>query len=161
MTLSNDCYDVFPNTKGSSVWKCASLVHRWTNAQILLDVVFVWGKQTRAMPFRSDALPNHCNQFNLRDRVSFIHPRLSKQEAFLQHTTPFLLSSSLKQHIKTYIMPVAKVSPSMLSCDFAYLAAEAKRMEKNGAEWLHLGKNRHCFRVFKIRETDTLALSYL
>jgi ribulose-phosphate 3-epimerase len=37
-------------------------------------------------------------------------------------------------------MPVAKVSPSMLSCDFAYLAAEAKRMEKNGADWLHLGK---------------------
>ncbi|KAI8638166.1 ribulose-phosphate 3-epimerase [Parasitella parasitica] len=35
-------------------------------------------------------------------------------------------------------MPVAKVSPSMLSCDFAHLAAEAKRMEKNGAEWLHL-----------------------
>ncbi|CEP11006.1 hypothetical protein [Parasitella parasitica] len=35
-------------------------------------------------------------------------------------------------------MPVAKISPSMLSCDFAFLAAEAKRMEKNGAEWLHL-----------------------
>jgi len=37
-------------------------------------------------------------------------------------------------------MPVAKISPSMLSCDFAYLAVEAKRMEKNGADWLHLGK---------------------
>jgi ribulose-phosphate 3-epimerase len=37
-------------------------------------------------------------------------------------------------------MPVAKISPSMLSCDFANLAAEAKRMTKNGADWLHLGK---------------------
>ncbi|KAI8080819.1 ribulose-phosphate 3-epimerase [Gilbertella persicaria] len=35
-------------------------------------------------------------------------------------------------------MPVAKVSPSMLSSDFAHLAVEAKRMYKNGAEWLHL-----------------------
>ncbi|SAM09726.1 hypothetical protein [Absidia glauca] len=35
-------------------------------------------------------------------------------------------------------MPVAKISPSMLSCDFANLAAEAKRMTKNGADWLHL-----------------------
>jgi ribulose-phosphate 3-epimerase len=38
-------------------------------------------------------------------------------------------------------MPVAKISPSMLSSDFAYLAVEAKRMEKDGAEWLHLGKS--------------------
>lgn len=37
-------------------------------------------------------------------------------------------------------MPVAKVSPSMLSSDFAFLAAEATRMTKNGADWLHLGK---------------------
>lgn len=37
-------------------------------------------------------------------------------------------------------MPVAKISPSMLSSDFAHLAVEAKRMWKNGAEWLHLGK---------------------
>lgn len=36
-------------------------------------------------------------------------------------------------------MPVAKISPSMLSSDFAHLAVEAKRMFKNGAEWLHLG----------------------
>ncbi|CAO3622570.1 unnamed protein product [Cunninghamella echinulata] len=35
-------------------------------------------------------------------------------------------------------MPVAKISPSMLSSDFANLAAEAKRMTKNGADWLHL-----------------------
>ncbi|CEG68077.1 Putative Ribulose-phosphate 3-epimerase [Rhizopus microsporus] len=35
-------------------------------------------------------------------------------------------------------MPEAKISPSMLSSDFAFLAAEAKRMQKNGAEWLHL-----------------------
>lgn len=31
----------------------------------------------------------------------------------------------------------------MLSCDFANLATEAKRMTKNGADWLHLGKNFH------------------
>lgn len=37
-------------------------------------------------------------------------------------------------------MPVAKISPSMLSSDFANLAFEAKRMVKNGADWLHLGK---------------------
>jgi ribulose-phosphate 3-epimerase len=37
-------------------------------------------------------------------------------------------------------MPIAKISPSMLSSDFAFLAAEAKRMTKNGADWLHLGK---------------------
>jgi ribulose-phosphate 3-epimerase len=36
-------------------------------------------------------------------------------------------------------MPEAKISPSMLSSDFAFLAAEAKRMKKNGADWLHLG----------------------
>ncbi|KAF7726930.1 RIBULOSE-phosphate 3-epimerase [Apophysomyces ossiformis] len=35
-------------------------------------------------------------------------------------------------------MPIAKISPSMLSSDFANLAAEAKRMVKNGADWLHL-----------------------
>ncbi|CEG83556.1 Putative Ribulose-phosphate 3-epimerase [Rhizopus microsporus] len=35
-------------------------------------------------------------------------------------------------------MPEAKISPSMLSSDFAFLAAEVKRMQKNGAEWLHL-----------------------
>ncbi|KAI9251039.1 ribulose-phosphate 3-epimerase [Sporodiniella umbellata] len=35
-------------------------------------------------------------------------------------------------------MPEAKISPSMLSSDFAHLAAEAKRMQKNGADWLHL-----------------------
>ncbi|KAG2214256.1 hypothetical protein INT47_000812 [Mucor saturninus] len=35
-------------------------------------------------------------------------------------------------------MPVAKIAPSMLSCDFANLAMEAKRMTKNGADWLHL-----------------------
>ncbi|EIE84040.1 hypothetical protein G6F62_001463 [Rhizopus arrhizus] len=35
-------------------------------------------------------------------------------------------------------MPEAKISPSMLSSDFAFLAAEAKRMKKNGADWLHL-----------------------
>lgn len=37
-------------------------------------------------------------------------------------------------------MPEAKIAPSMLSSDFANLAAEAKRMVKNGADWLHLGK---------------------
>ncbi|KAL0088920.1 ribulose-phosphate 3-epimerase [Phycomyces blakesleeanus] len=35
-------------------------------------------------------------------------------------------------------MPEAKISPSMLSCDFANLGVEAKRMTKNGADWLHL-----------------------
>ncbi|KAL1926226.1 hypothetical protein VTP01DRAFT_6091 [Rhizomucor pusillus] len=35
-------------------------------------------------------------------------------------------------------MPSAKIAPSMLSSDFANLAAEAKRMVKNGADWLHL-----------------------
>ncbi|ORX61426.1 ribulose-phosphate 3-epimerase [Hesseltinella vesiculosa] len=35
-------------------------------------------------------------------------------------------------------MPEAKISPSMLSSDFANLAVEAKRMHKNGADWLHL-----------------------
>lgn len=37
-------------------------------------------------------------------------------------------------------MPTAKIAPSMLSSDFANLAAEAKRMVKNGADWLHLGE---------------------
>jgi hypothetical protein len=37
-------------------------------------------------------------------------------------------------------MPEAKIAPSMLSSDFANLAVEAKRMVKNGADWLHLGK---------------------
>ncbi|CAO3660878.1 unnamed protein product [Rhizopus stolonifer] len=35
-------------------------------------------------------------------------------------------------------MPEAKISPSMLSSNFANLAVEAKRMKKNGADWLHL-----------------------
>lgn len=39
-------------------------------------------------------------------------------------------------------MPSAKIAPSMLSSDFANLAAEAKRMVKNGADWLHLGKKK-------------------
>ena len=37
-------------------------------------------------------------------------------------------------------MPIAKISPSMLSSDFASLAAEAHRMIKNGADWLHMGR---------------------
>lgn len=37
------------------------------------------------------------------------------------------------------IMPSAKIAPSMLASDFAHLAAEAKRVVKNGADWLHLG----------------------
>lgn len=36
-------------------------------------------------------------------------------------------------------MPIAKIAPSMLSSDFASLAAEAHRMVKNGADWLHMG----------------------
>ncbi|CAG8489505.1 9678_t:CDS:2 [Funneliformis caledonium] len=35
-------------------------------------------------------------------------------------------------------MPIAKISPSMLSSDFASLSAEANRMVKNGADWLHM-----------------------
>ncbi|CAI2170717.1 931_t:CDS:2 [Funneliformis geosporum] len=35
-------------------------------------------------------------------------------------------------------MPIAKISPSMLSSDFSSLAAEAHRMVKNGADWLHM-----------------------
>ncbi|KAJ8654707.1 ribulose-phosphate 3-epimerase [Lichtheimia ornata] len=35
-------------------------------------------------------------------------------------------------------MPSAKIAPSMLASDFAHLAAEAKRVVKNGADWLHL-----------------------
>ncbi|GBC09659.1 hypothetical protein RclHR1_09010012 [Rhizophagus clarus] len=35
-------------------------------------------------------------------------------------------------------MPIAKIAPSMLSSDFASLAAEAHRMVKNGADWLHM-----------------------
>jgi ribulose-phosphate 3-epimerase len=35
-------------------------------------------------------------------------------------------------------MPTAKISPSMLSCDFARLADEAKRMINDGADWLHM-----------------------
>ncbi|GAQ79752.1 ribulose-phosphate 3-epimerase [Klebsormidium nitens] len=34
--------------------------------------------------------------------------------------------------------PAAKIAPSMLSCDFACLASEAERMEKAGADWLHM-----------------------
>lgn len=53
-------------------------------------------------------------------------------------------------------MPVCKVSPSMLSSDFANLAVEAKRMWKNGAEWLHLGK----FVTFVIECTRFFYLAY-
>ncbi|RIA95324.1 ribulose-phosphate 3-epimerase [Glomus cerebriforme] len=35
-------------------------------------------------------------------------------------------------------MPLAKIAPSMLSSDFASLAAEAHRMVKDGADWLHM-----------------------
>jgi ribulose-phosphate 3-epimerase len=41
-------------------------------------------------------------------------------------------------------MPIAKIAPSVLACDFANLAMEAKRMTKNGADWLHLGKLKIC-----------------
>jgi len=30
------------------------------------------------------------------------------------------------------------VAPSVLACDFNYLGAECARMEKAGADWLHL-----------------------
>ena len=36
-------------------------------------------------------------------------------------------------------MPIAKIAPSMLSSNFASLAAEAHRMVKDGADWLHMG----------------------
>ncbi|KAI9490406.1 ribulose-phosphate 3-epimerase [Zychaea mexicana] len=35
-------------------------------------------------------------------------------------------------------MPKAIIAPSVLACDFANLQAEATRMVKNGADWLHL-----------------------
>nr|KAJ3423224.1 hypothetical protein HK105_008022 [Polyrhizophydium stewartii] len=35
-------------------------------------------------------------------------------------------------------MPVAKIAPSMLSSDFAFLATEAQRMVKLGADYLHM-----------------------
>ncbi|OZJ02900.1 Ribulose-phosphate 3-epimerase [Bifiguratus adelaidae] len=35
-------------------------------------------------------------------------------------------------------MPEAKIAPSMLSSDFAQLGAEAQRVVKHGADWLHL-----------------------
>lgn len=31
-----------------------------------------------------------------------------------------------------------KISPSLLSADFAHLGAEAKKMERSGADWLHV-----------------------
>jgi ribulose-phosphate 3-epimerase len=36
------------------------------------------------------------------------------------------------------ILPQPKISPSMLSSDFANLASEAKFMEQCGADWLHM-----------------------
>ncbi|KAG9293773.1 hypothetical protein G9A89_019110 [Geosiphon pyriformis] len=35
-------------------------------------------------------------------------------------------------------MPIAKISPSVLSSDFAQLGAECERMIKDGADWLHM-----------------------
>ncbi|CAM8888360.1 unnamed protein product [Rhodiola kirilowii] len=35
-------------------------------------------------------------------------------------------------------MVTAKISPSMLSSDFANLASEAERIMSFGAEWLHM-----------------------
>ncbi|RHZ89898.1 hypothetical protein Glove_9g184 [Diversispora epigaea] len=35
-------------------------------------------------------------------------------------------------------MPSAKISPSLLSSDFAQLSSEANRMIKEGADWLHM-----------------------
>jgi pentose-5-phosphate-3-epimerase len=35
-------------------------------------------------------------------------------------------------------VPGAKISPSMLSSDFANLASEAKFIEECGADWLHM-----------------------
>ncbi|CAG8490550.1 11343_t:CDS:2 [Diversispora eburnea] len=35
-------------------------------------------------------------------------------------------------------MPSAKISPSLLSSDFAQLSSEADRMIKEGADWLHM-----------------------
>ena len=37
-------------------------------------------------------------------------------------------------------MPRAIISPSVLASDFGQLTAECKRMIKDGAEWLHMGK---------------------
>ena len=34
--------------------------------------------------------------------------------------------------------PRAIICPSMLSCDFALMAAEAKRMVDAGGDWLHI-----------------------
>ncbi|KAG5460621.1 MAG: hypothetical protein BJ554DRAFT_7304 [Olpidium bornovanus] len=36
-------------------------------------------------------------------------------------------------------MPTPKVSPSLLSSDFARLADECNRMLQLGADWLHMG----------------------
>jgi hypothetical protein len=38
-------------------------------------------------------------------------------------------------------MPRPIISPSVLASDFGQLTAECKRMIKNGADWLHMGKN--------------------
>lgn len=82
---------------------------------------------------------------NLRDRVS------QPEDKRLSSSVAIYLFSSLFHLKYSYNMPVAKIAPSMLSCDFAYLAAEAKRMEKNGADWLHLGNFTFYYvRVLKI-----------
>lgn len=41
------------------------------------------------------------------------------------------------QKMEQQVPPVI-IAPSLLNCDFAYLANEAKAVTDNGADWLHM-----------------------
>ncbi|CDY49188.1 BnaA09g10900D [Brassica napus] len=54
-----------------------------------------------------------------------------------------------------------KIAPSMLSSDFANLAAEAKRMVDLGADWLHMDIMLLIFVVMDLYDTEPFLVSYL
>jgi hypothetical protein len=58
---------------------------------------------------------------------------------FFVLSTFIITHFSFSSHTHHYKMPIAKISPSLLSGDFGILAAECKRMVSHGADWLHMG----------------------
>lgn len=57
----------------------------------------------------------------------------SRSSSLRAQSLPFLFTS-----LPEMSAPKAIVAPSMLSCDFSFLANEANRMCKCGADWLHM-----------------------
>jgi hypothetical protein len=88
--------------------------------------------------------------FLLLPKVALILISFARQptSTIIEKTTNFTSASNLQQHMQRNVeifqkqehtmAPKSIISPSLLSCDLANMAADAKNMLDLGGDWLHL-----------------------